>query len=51
MNRKKSSQQQPSPPTPSRGGGQPKPRTPSGEVKKWESPKKGTTPANRNKNK
>ena len=33
----------------SRGGGQPKPRTPSGEVKPWEPPKKGTTPSNRKK--
>jgi hypothetical protein len=33
----------------SRGGGQPKPRTPSGEVKPWEPPKKETTPSNRKK--
>ena len=60
MNRKKSGQQQPGQQNPksgervslvteSRGGGQPKPRTPSGEVKQWEPPKKGTTPSNRKK--
>ena len=33
----------------SRGGGQPKPRTPSGEVKPWNPPEKETTPSNRKK--
>lgn len=31
----------------SRGGGQPEPQTPSGKVKKWQPPTKGTAPANR----
>jgi hypothetical protein len=35
--------------THSRGGGQPKPKTPSGEVKLWKTPDKGTTPSNRKK--
>ena len=30
-------------------GGQPKPRTPSGEVKPWKPPEKETTPSNRKK--
>ena len=30
-----------------RGGGQPKPKTPSGERKPWTPPKNDTTPANR----
>ena len=33
----------------SRGGGQPKPRTPSGETKNWKRPISGTTPADREK--
>ena len=33
----------------SRGGGQPKPRTPAGKVKTWNPPEKGTTPSNRKK--
>lgn len=33
----------------SRGGGQPKPRTPSGETKNWKRPTGGTTPADRKK--
>ena len=33
----------------SRGGGQPKPRTPSGETKNWKRPTSGTTPADRAK--
>lgn len=32
-----------------RGGGQPKPRTPSGQRKSWTPPSKGTTPADRTK--
>ena len=32
-----------------RGGGQPKPRTPSGETSIWKSPNGETTPANRKK--
>ena len=54
MNRKKPSQQDSKSKTlvtvsvkKSRGGGQPKPRTPSGDVKPWEPPKNGTTPSNR----
>ena len=31
----------------SRGGGQPEPQTPSGKVKKWQPPTKGTAPADR----
>ena len=34
-----------------RGGGQPKPRTPSGERKPWTPPKNNTTPANRDNDK
>ena len=59
MNQKKSDQQQPAQGnrkadqrisgTKSRGGGQPKPRTPSGTVKPWRRPQNGTTPANRKK--
>ena len=30
-----------------RGGGQPKPKTPSGERKQWTPPKRDTTPSNR----
>ena len=32
-----------------RGGGQPKPRTPSGETRGWERPTGETTPNNRKK--
>ena len=33
--------------TRSRGGGQPKPRTPSGNVETWKRPSQGTSPTNR----
>ena len=32
-----------------RGGGRPKPRTPSGEIRQWEPPTEGKTPADRKK--
>ncbi len=34
-----------------RGGGQPKPRTPSGKRETWTPPRNGTTPADRSKDK